>query len=112
MKFIKKPWGAEEIIEHNEHYVVKRLIMKKGHRCSLQYHEKKKETIFVISGSLNITLGNDTNNLNEKVYSSGDSLTLNPGQIHRMEAIEDSIYLEASTPELDDVIRLKDDYKR
>ena len=53
MKFIKKPWGAEEIIEHNENYVVKRLTMKKGHRCSLQYHNKKKETIYVISGSLN-----------------------------------------------------------
>tara|TARA_B100001248_G_C27304684_1_gene418844 strand:- start:371 stop:709 length:339 start_codon:yes stop_codon:yes gene_type:complete len=112
MKFIKKPWGAEEIIEHNENYVVKRLTMKKGHRCSLQYHNKKKETIYVISGSLNIISGNATNNLNAKIYLSGEFLTLNPGQVHRMEAVEDSIYLEASTPELDDVIRLKDDYER
>ena len=40
-KQIKKPWGAEEVIEINEKYMVKKLTMKVGHRCSLQYHEKK-----------------------------------------------------------------------
>ena len=57
MILIKKPWGREELLEKNKKYMVKRLFMKKGHRCSLQYHNKKKETIFVLSGKLKIYFG-------------------------------------------------------
>ena len=53
MKFIEKPWGSEEVIEINEKYMVKKLTMKKNHRCSFQYHDFKKETIYVLSGDLN-----------------------------------------------------------
>ena len=86
--------------------------MKKGHRCSLQYHESKKETIYVLSGRLKISTGINEKNITSKVYQAGDSITINPGVIHRMEGETDSIYLEASTPEMEDVIRLSDDYKR
>tara|TARA_Y100000816_G_scaffold290273_1_gene278560 strand:+ start:229 stop:570 length:342 start_codon:yes stop_codon:yes gene_type:complete len=112
MKIINKPWGQEEIIEINDNYMVKKLTMNAGHRCSLQYHEKKIETIFVLSGQLKIETGSDEKNLVSKTYNSGESITLPPGLIHRMEGVTDSVYLEASTPEMKDVIRIKDDYKR
>lgn len=109
---IDKPWGFEEILEHNEFYVVKRLFMKKGHRCSLQYHQFKKETFMLISGRLGFTYGPTEDSLIVKEFSIGEHFTINPGDIHRMEALDDSIYIECSTNQLDDVIRLKDSYGR
>ncbi len=112
MDIIKKPWGKEEILELNEKYVVKRLTMKKGHKCSLQYHNLKHETVYLLAGKLKIYLGENENNLNVRVFNPGEYLSLSPKKIHRMEAVEDSVYLEASTPELDDVVRIVDDYSR
>ena len=112
MKKIEKPWGNEEVIEINDNYMVKKLTMNSGHRCSLQYHEIKKETIYVLSGELKIEIGNDKDNLVSKIYKAGESVTIKPYLIHRMEGILDSVYLEASTPEMNDVIRISDDYKR
>ena len=112
MQIIEKPWGKEEVIEINDKYMVKKLTMWKDHRCSLQLHNHKKETIYVLSGQLKIISGPDQNNLTEKIYTTGDSITISPGTVHRMEGAEDSIYLEASTPEMDDVVRLVDDYDR
>ena len=86
--------------------------MHKGHRCSLQYHEHKHETIYVLEGKLKITIGLSLEELSDNIYLPNQSISLKPKQIHRMEALEDSIYLEASTPELDDVIRIVDDYSR
>ncbi len=112
MEIIKKPWGQEEVLEINEKYMMKRLTMKKDHRCSLQYHIQKRETILVISGVLRILYGDEKENLNSQIFTAGESFTLNPGTIHRMEAVEDSVYIEASTPEMEDVVRLVDDYNR
>jgi len=112
IKIIAKPWGKEEIIEINSNYMVKKLTMYAGHRCSLQYHCKKKETIFVLSGVLRIYLGEKKDSLQEKLYRAGDTITIEPFQVHRMEGVEDSEYLEASTPEMDDVVRIDDDYER
>ncbi|HJZ23214.1 MAG TPA: hypothetical protein VJ201_02055 [Candidatus Babeliales bacterium] len=112
MRIITKPWGKEEVIEINDRYMMKKLTMWKGHRCSLQYHNTKRETIYVIAGNLKITLGTTEQGLQNKIYGPNETVTVEPKMIHRMEAIEDSIYLEASTPEIDDVIRLHDDYKR
>jgi len=92
--------------------MMKKLTMWKGHRCSLQMHNIKKETIYVLSGKLNIISGSDKDNLTGRVYSSGETITIAPGTVHRMEGVEDSVYLEASTPEMDDVVRLVDDYQR
>jgi len=111
-KIIEKPWGREEVVEINDKYMVKKLTMWAGHRCSLQYHNIKKETIYVLSGVLKISQGISQDQLEEKLYKAGDSMTIPPGLIHRMEGIEDAVYLEASTPEMDDVVRLVDDYKR
>lgn len=112
MKVIEKPWGREEVVEINDRYMVKKITMLAGHRCSLQYHNIKKETIYVLSGVLKIIQGEVQATLIEKLYYAGDSITIEPGLIHRMEGVEDSVYLEASTPEMDDVVRLEDDYMR
>ena len=111
-KIIEKPWGREEVIEINNSYMMKKLTMFAGHRCSTQFHNFKKETIYVLSGKLKISYGQSLNELKSSIFCSGDTITIPPMQVHRMEALEDSIYLEASTPELDDVVRLVDDYKR
>lgn len=109
---IEKPWGREEVIEINDKYMVKRLTMWAGHRCSLQYHNIKRETIYVLSGVLKIIQGASQDALTEALYRAGDTITIPPGLVHRMEGVEDSVYLEASTPEMDDVVRLSDDYRR
>ena len=100
------------MIEINEHYMVKKLTMWKGHRCSLQYHNQKKETIYVLSGQLKIHSGPSENELTVKIYGPNDTITLLPGTIHRMEEVEDCVYLEASTPQMEDVVRIQDDYNR
>ena len=112
MKVINKPWGSETVIEINKKYLLKKLHMKKNHRCSLQFHNLKKETIYVLKGKLKITIGSKKKKLQSKIYIKGQSITIKPKVIHRMEAITDSLYLEASTPELNDVVRIVDDYKR
>ena len=112
MQIIEKPWGREEVVEINDKYMLKKLTMHAGHRCSLQYHNLKKETIYVLSGVLKITFGTSQTDLAEKLYYSGDAITIPPGLIHRMEGVEDAVYLEASTPEMEDVVRLVDDYQR
>lgn len=109
---IEKPWGYEELLECNDKYVVKKLFMKKGHSCSIQYHILKKETIVVLSGILIIYTGTSLDNLEKKNYNIGDSITIEPYTIHRMEALDDSLYLETSTNELWDVVRLQDNYNR
>lgn len=112
MKTIKKPWGKEEIIEINSKYMLKKLTMKKGHRCSLQYHNKKKETIYVLTGKLRIFYGKTKKKLKSKIFNPNTSVTIKPGVVHRMMAVKNSVYLEASTPQNYDVVRLSDDYKR
>lgn len=109
---IDKPWGYEELIECNDKYVTKKLFMKKGNACSIQYHELKTETIIILSGKINIYIGDDINNLSVKEYSFGETVTIKPYTIHRMEATEDCLYIECSTNELWDVIRLQDNYNR
>jgi quercetin dioxygenase-like cupin family protein len=112
MHVIEKPWGKEEVIEKNERYMMKRLTMWKGHRCSMQFHHVKCETIYVLSGQLRILSGATADSVGSRIYGSGETITIRPGTVHRMEAVEDSVYLEASTPEMDDVVRLSDDYQR
>ena len=111
-KEVLKPWGKEELIEYNDHYVVKKLYMKANEACSIQYHELKRETIYVLSGKLRLYIGDDIEKIKKKEMLPGDKVTIEPYVIHRMEGIEDSEYLECSSPELWDVIRLEDRYNR
>ena len=111
-KMVMKPWGKEELIEYNDRYVVKKLFMKKNECCSLQYHELKKETIYIISGKVKLYIGTDINNLEERILLPNDYISIEPYTIHRIEGILDSIYIETSTNEIWDVIRLHDKYNR
>ena len=112
LKVIEKPWGKEEILELNNSYMLKRLTMFENCRCSLQYHNHKCETIYILSGELRILQGKDKDNLKEKIYTKGDVITIEPLVIHRMEGVTESVYLEASTPDVDDTVRVQDDYNR
>ncbi|MEK7547889.1 MAG: hypothetical protein AAB540_03260, partial [Patescibacteria group bacterium] len=85
---------------------------KKGHRYSLQYHEKKHETQYIFSGKAKFTYGTDKDHLQEKILNQGDKIDIHPYTIHRLEALKDTLVFEVSTPELEDVIKLADDYGR
>jgi mannose-6-phosphate isomerase len=112
LEVIEKPWGKEEIVEINRSYMMKKLTMWKGERCSLQYHQVKQETIYVLSGWLRISTGPTKDNLANHVYGPDTYVTIPSGMVHRMDAVENCVYLEASTPEMEDVVRLQDDYQR
>lgn len=109
---IEKPWGYEDLIHVGESYMFKKLFMKSGEACSLQYHARKHETVLVHSGELLVSVGASVEQMEDVVLVPGDFVVLEPGVIHRMSAIEDCIYFEASTPELEDVVRLEDLYGR
>ena len=109
---VEKPWGHEEIWAETDRYVGKILAIRKGHRLSLQYHEVKDETILVISGRLGLELEDDEGELVKSELGPGASRRVLAGRKHRFAAVEDCELVEVSTPELDDVVRLEDDYKR
>ena len=109
---VLKPWGWEKLWAHTDKYVGKILHINPGHRLSKQYHNVKDETIFVLSGVLKLFT---TEYEIEHTMSEGMSCRIPPGQVHRFEAPAGGtpvVLLEASTPELDDVVRLEDDYNR
>jgi quercetin dioxygenase-like cupin family protein len=108
---IEKPWGHELIWAHTDRYVGKLLHIKQGQRLSLQFHKKKDETIHVHSGRL-LFIVDEGSGLVEKELAPGQSFRIKPFTKHRMVAITDCDVLEASTPELDDVVRLEDSYGR
>ena len=108
---IEKPWGYEILWAHCDKFVGKILVIESGHKLSRQYHQVKEETIRVLKGSLTVEIGEN----NEKSYllKEGHSFHVEPGTVHRFCAETERVELvEVSTPELDDVIRLADDYNR
>ncbi len=109
MKRVEKPWGHEIIWAETQDYIGKVLHINAGHRLSKQYHKVKEETIYVLKG----TLYNYDEEGKIQKFTPGQSLHINPGQIHRFGANESSVdIVEVSTPYLDDVVRLEDDYTR
>lgn len=109
---VEKPWGYEIIWAHTDRYVGKILHVNAGHALSLQYHEKKDETIHLLTGAMIFFVGRSADALEEVHMKAGDSYHVTTGTIHRMQAITDVDILEASTPELDDVVRIEDRYGR
>ncbi len=106
-KVVDKPWGREVWYAHTPHYAGKLLEVHAGQRLSLQKHEIKAETLYLLSGRVTLTFGAATYD-----WRPGEVVDIPTGTVHRFEAIEDSVLLEVSTPHLDDVIRLSDDYGR
>jgi len=109
---VEKPWGHEILFARSERYCGKVIFVRAGEQLSLQFHRVKDETIYVHSGRIELEIGEPGGPLDTEVVGPGRSFRLRPGVVHRWKALEDSIVLEASTPELDDVVRLEDNYGR
>ena len=108
VKTVKKPWGKEIWFAQTRKYVGKLLFIKKGHRLSLQYHKKKMETLYTLEGSYWLEMNGKAGRMKK-----GTSVHFPAGTVHRMTArYGDVVIAEVSTPEVNDVVRLQDDYKR
>jgi mannose-6-phosphate isomerase len=110
---VPKPWGHETIWALSERYVGKILHINAGHELSVQYHNKKDETVYLLSGEIIYRVqrpGEDE--LDDVRLQIGESFRIIPGTIHQMVAVTDCDVLEVSTPELNDVVRLSDKYGR
>ena len=108
---VDKPWGYEIIWAHTDRYVGKILHIEAGHALSLQYHNKKDESIYVLTGEIILRVQQD-DTLIERRVREGEAFHVRTKLIHQFEAVTTADLLEASTPELDDVVRLKDKYGR
>ena len=113
VKTVPKPWGHETIWAHTDRYVGKIIHINAGSALSVQYHDVKDETVYLLSGEMKywVQLPGDSELRDQKLVA-GQSFRITPLTVHAIEAITDIDVLEASTPELDDVVRLKDRYGR
>jgi mannose-6-phosphate isomerase len=113
-KIVEKPWGHENLIVHTDKYVMKKLFIKAGQRLSRQFHVQKDETVYVSQGTLLLDLSRSDNESNVIKLKEDKSWRITPNTIHRFTAPDDQdvVLYEVSTPELDDVVRLSDDYGR
>jgi mannose-6-phosphate isomerase len=109
---VAKPWGHETIWARSDRYVGKILHINAGHELSVQYHNRKDETIYLLSGEMVYRVQGEDEALDDVRLRIGESFRNTPGTIHQMVAVTDCDVLEVSTPELDDVVRLSDKYGR
>lgn len=108
-----KPWGCEILWAKTDKYAAKFLYIKKGHKLSLQYHERKEESFIVDRGRIKLHWYEEGDTVARmQVMTAGEHFDIPAGMRHRFEAIDDACLIEVSTPELDDVVRLEDDYGR
>jgi len=110
---VEKPWGWELIWAETGVYIGKILFVRAGESLSLQFHREKDESWYVESGRARLELGDvGQEALDEEVITAGACFRYRPGTVHRLTALEDTTILEVSTPHLDDVVRLEDEYGR
>ena len=109
---VDKPWGHELIWVLTDRYCGKQITIETGRRLSLQYHERKDEAVFVISGRLRLHYEDDDGRMAARDMGPGESAHVPVGRRHRFEAIERVELIEVSTPELEDVVRVEDDFGR
>lgn len=109
---VSKPWGSELWFAHTDQYAGKILRVRAGCRLSVQFHEEKDETSFVLSGRVIVSQGESPDTLTTLELEPGDSWRNSPLVVHTLEAVEDAEIIEVSTPQLDDVVRLEDRYGR
>jgi mannose-6-phosphate isomerase len=110
---VPKPWGHETIWAQTERYVGKILHINAGHELSVQYHNRKDETIYLLSGEIVYRVQREGDDILDDVrLQLGESFRITPGTIHQMIAVTDCDVLEVSTPEVDDIVRLSDKYGR
>jgi len=108
----EKPWGFELLFAHTPEYAGKVIFVRKGHRLSLQYHENKDESMYIYQGKVQIEIEGADGRMTSYIAQPGYCIRIPPFTKHRLEAIEDTTFLEVSTPELGDVVRVEDDYGR
>ena len=110
---VPKPWGHETIWARSDRYVGKILHINAGQELSVQYHNKKDETVYLLSGEIVYRVQHDGEDVLDDVrLKVGESFRIAPGTIHQMAALTDCDVLEVSTPEVDDIVRLSDKYGR
>jgi mannose-6-phosphate isomerase-like protein (cupin superfamily) len=109
---VDKPWGYELRWAVTDRYLGKLLHVNKGEALSLQYHERKDETQYVVSGCVDVEVGGPNGDLTTHRMRQGDTLHIGAGTRHRITAIEDTDIFEVSTSEVEDVVRLSDRYGR
>ena len=109
---VEKPWGWELVWAEAEDYVGKLLFVRAGESLSLQYHEVKDESWLVQEGRARLELGGVGDELETIEITAGDAFRFRPRTVHRVTAIEDTLVVEVSTTQLDDVVRLEDEYGR
>lgn len=109
---IEKPWGFELLFAHTPKYAGKLIFIRKGHRLSLQYHKEKDESTYIYQGKALIEIEGSDGQLVSSVAHPGYCLRILPLTKHRLEAMEDTTLFEVSTSELEDTVRLEDDYGR
>jgi mannose-6-phosphate isomerase len=109
---VDKPWGHELWFAHTDRYAGKLLYLEAGHRLSVQYHEEKDETSYLLSGRLLLSQGEDADQLTTSEIEAGAVWRSRAHVVHTIESLEDSVVVEVSTPELDDIVRLADRYGR
>jgi mannose-6-phosphate isomerase len=112
VKRVEKPWGYELVYAATERYCGKIIFIRAGEQLSLQFHKEKDETIYVQSGRVEFEIGDPGKPTDTEVVPPGRAFRLEPGTVHRMRALEDTVMLEVSTPEMGDVVRLEDRYGR
>jgi mannose-6-phosphate isomerase-like protein (cupin superfamily) len=108
---VDKPWGYELRFVRTDRYAGKVLFIKAGAQLSLQYHETKDEAFYVQSGRLDLVLGQGPDQRVVRM-EPGAASRIEPGTVHRFRAVTDTLLFEVSTPELEDVVRIEDDYGR
>jgi mannose-6-phosphate isomerase len=109
---VEKPWGWELVWAEAEQYVGKLLFIRAGQALSLQYHEHKDEAWLIQEGRAEVQLGEVGGELETLEIGPGDAFRYRPRTVHRITAIEDTLVIEVSTTQLDDVVRLDDRYGR
>ena len=110
---VDKPWGYELIWARTDDYAGKLLVVRAGSSLSLQFHREKEESWYVLEGRAEVELGEAGRAvLQKEVVSAGAAFHFPPGTVHRVRALEETTILEVSTPQLDDVVRLEDEYGR
>lgn len=109
---VEKPWGEEIWFAETDRYAGKLLRIDAGQRLSIQFHERKDETSYLLSGRLLVFQGPSADALDSREVDAGAAWRNEPGQVHSIEAIEDSVVIEVSSPEVGDVVRLEDRYGR
>jgi mannose-6-phosphate isomerase len=109
---VDKPWGHELWFALTDRYAGKLLHVRAGQRLSVQYHDEKDETSYLLSGRLLLSRGPSADSMVTTELAAGAVWRNEPRQVHTIEALEDAVVVEVSTPELDDVVRLTDDYGR